>query len=165
MFGTNFVLASIPLMFLLMFFNGWSQGMGWPASARVMVHWFTKKERGTTTSLWGTATNLGGGLIAPLAMLGTWLFSSWHSIFYFPAIISLCIAAYVLLVVRDTPQSEGLPSIEEYKHDHYADTIGKQDESNESEKELSTKEILFKYVFINKYLSLWYYKLGTNLLN
>ncbi len=150
--GTNLVLGSISIMFVLMFLNGWCQGMGWPASARVMVHWFTKKERGTKTALWGTAANIGGGLIAPLAILGTAIFSSWHSIFYFPAIISLGIAVFVLITVRDTPQSEGLPPIEEYKKEDYEG----EDEAKDKtvEKELSTKEILFKYVLVNKYL--WY---------
>ena len=30
-----FATSSIAIMFLLLFFNGWVQGMGWPASARV----------------------------------------------------------------------------------------------------------------------------------
>ena len=39
-------LSSIAIMFALLFINGWFQGMGWPACGRVMVHWFSVKERG-----------------------------------------------------------------------------------------------------------------------
>ena len=41
-----FATSSIAIMFLLLFFNGWFQGMGWPPCGRVMVHWFSIKERG-----------------------------------------------------------------------------------------------------------------------
>lgn len=156
-YGTNFVLSSISLMFMLMFLNGWCQGMGWPACARVVVHWYSKKERGTKTALWGTAANVGGALIALLASLGLMIFVSWHSIFYFPAIISLVIAVLVLFTVRDTPQSVGLPPIEEYKKHHYEGVA--EETRKKEEKELSTKEILFKYVFVNKYI--WYIALAN----
>lgn len=156
--GTHVVIHCIPAMFLLMFINGWAQGMGWPASARVIVHWFTKKERGTRTAIWGTAVNIGGGLVAQLAVLGLLIFSSWHSVFYFPAIISSVIVAIVLFTVRDTPQSEGLPPIEEYRSADY-ENIEENIDNKKKERELSTKEILFKYVLVNKYL--WYLSLAN----
>ena len=39
--------ASLGVMFLLMFANGWVQGMGWPPAGRTMTHWFSVSERGT----------------------------------------------------------------------------------------------------------------------
>lgn len=39
--------SSIAIMYVLLFINGWFQGMGWPPSGRVMVHWFSLRERGT----------------------------------------------------------------------------------------------------------------------
>lgn len=151
-FGTNLVLSSVSFMVFLMFLNGWCQGMGWPASARVIVHWFSKKERGTKTAIWGTAANVGAALVALLVSLGLFVFKSWHSIFYFPAVVSLLIAAVVLLTVRDTPQSQGLPPIEEHKKHHYEDVVEDPAVKEAREKELSVKEILFKYVFVNKYI-------------
>ena len=59
--------SSITMMFVLLFINGWFQGMGWPPSGRVMVHWFSTRERGTRMSVWNVAHNIGGGLIGPLA--------------------------------------------------------------------------------------------------
>ena len=66
------VLSSIPIMCTLSFLNGWFQGMGYPPYARTMVHWFSTNERGQKWSWWNVSHNLGGGLIAPLAGLGTW---------------------------------------------------------------------------------------------
>ena len=145
-FSTNLVLGSFGLMLVLMFLNGWFQGMGWPPCGRTMVHWFSETERGTMMSIWNVAHNVGGGLIGPLAILGLAIFGSWHSLFYFPAIIALLLAGFVLFIMRDTPQSVGLPPIEEHKNEYPADN------HIDREKELTTKEILFKYVFVNKYL-------------
>ncbi|HBY55185.1 MAG TPA: glycerol-3-phosphate transporter [Coxiellaceae bacterium] len=157
-FGTNLVLSSLSFMLVLMFLNGWVQGMGGPASARVMAHWFTSCERGTMMSAWSTAQNIGGGIIGPLAILGLLIFTSWHSIFYFPAMFALVAVFLVLLFVRDTPQSEGLPPIEEYRKGSSVATkpVG---EAEDSEKELTTKEVLIKYVLCNKYL--WYLALAN----
>jgi MFS transporter, OPA family, glycerol-3-phosphate transporter len=146
---SSVVLSNVSLMFILVFFNGWFQGMGWPPSGRTMVHWFTTSERGTWMSVWNVAHNIGGGLIGPLAILGIAIFGSWHSIFYFPAIIAIFIAIFVIVMTRCTPQSCGLPPIEEYNNE-YPD----EEEVKNREKEMTTKEILLKHVLNNKYL--WY---------
>lgn len=41
-----FFTSGIGIMFVLLFLNGWFQGMGWPPSGRVLVHWFSVSERG-----------------------------------------------------------------------------------------------------------------------
>lgn len=90
---------------------------------------------------------MGGGLIGPLFLLGLWAFNDdWHSAFYVPAFFAVLVAIFICFTVRDTPQSCGLPSIEEYKDD-YPDDYGK-----EYEEEMSAKEIFFKYVLKNKLL-------------
>ena len=160
--GTNYVLSSLTLMIGLMLCSGWVQAMGWPASARVMVHWFSERERGAKMSIWACAQNIGGGLVALLAVAGMqYLGLSWqNSIFTMPAFITLAAAVLVICLVRDTPQSEGLPSIEEYHHkltaSASADTSGLD---LEVERELTAKEILFKYVLVNKYL--WFLALAN----
>lgn len=140
--------SSITMMFALLFINGWFQGMGWPPSGRVMVHWFSTRERGTRMSVWNVAHNIGGGLIGPLAILGVSLFGVWESKLYFPGMVALVFAFITYLLVRDTPQSEGLPAIEEYKNDYPAEY------SEETEQELSAKQIFMDYVFNNRML--WY---------
>ncbi len=46
-----FFTSGIGIMFVLLFLNGWFQGMGWPPSGRVLVHWFSVSERGSKTAL------------------------------------------------------------------------------------------------------------------
>jgi OPA family glycerol-3-phosphate transporter-like MFS transporter len=143
-----FATGSIPIMFTLLFLNGWFQGMGWPPCGRVVVHWFSVKERGTKMSIWNVAHNVGGGLMAPLAIAGLTLFGTWEGKLFFPAIIALFVAFITYLLVRDTPQSCGLPPIEKYK-----DTYTK-DYNESHEKEMSTRQILLDYVLVNRLI--WY---------
>ncbi|MBN4082907.1 glycerol-3-phosphate transporter [bacterium AH-315-A23] len=138
--------SSIAIMFSILMMNGWFQGMGWPASGRVMVHWFSIGERGTKMSIWNVAHNVGGGIIGPLAILGFAIFADWHAKLYFPGILALAVALITWFLLRDTPQSCGLPNIEAYKND-YPDSY-----STKFEKEMSAKEIFFKYIFKNKLL-------------
>jgi OPA family glycerol-3-phosphate transporter-like MFS transporter len=138
--------ASISTMFVLLFINGWVQGMGWPACGRTMVHWYSGNERGRVVSVWNVAHNVGGGMIGPLFVLGMAWFNDWHSAFYVPATAATMVAVLVFFLLRDTPQSCGLPPIEEYRHDYPADY------SEEFEKEFSGKEIFMQHVLNNRLL-------------
>jgi OPA family glycerol-3-phosphate transporter-like MFS transporter len=147
---TPFALSSVAAMSLLLLANGWFQGMGWPASGRTMVHWFSVGERGMKMAIWNVAHNVGGGLVGPLFLVGLALTGGdWRSVFYLNAICGLAIALFILLTVRDTPQSEGLPPIEEHRNDpapHY--------DSEAHEREMTAVEIFFTHVFRNRLL--WY---------
>src|SRR5690606_20247136 len=138
--------SSIGIIFALLFINGWFQGMGWPPCGRVVVHWYSIKERGTTMSIWNLAHNVGGFLVGPLTIWGVELFVDWQARLYFPGVVAMLCAFVVVLLVRDTPQSCGLPPVEEY-HNDYAKTYDAS-----QEKELSATEIFFKYVLNNKVL-------------
>jgi OPA family glycerol-3-phosphate transporter-like MFS transporter len=70
------IYASLTLIILLQALNGWFNGMGWPPSGKTMVHWFSARERGRVVSLWNTAHNIGGGLVAALAVVVS-LLSDW----------------------------------------------------------------------------------------
>lgn len=138
------VMSSIGVMVVLAALNGWFQGMGYPPGAKTMTNWFSTSERGVWWSWWNVSHNLGGGLIGPLAILGVAIFGTWHSLFYLPALIAIVLAFVCLFLMRDTPESCGLPSIEEYK--------GEAKAHDKHAHELSAKEIFFKYVFNNKFL-------------
>ncbi len=142
-----FATASVTTMFILLLLNGWFQGMGWPPSGRVMVQWFSLRERGTKMAIWNTAHNVGGGLVGPLAIYGVAQFNDWHAKFYVPGMVAIFIAIFIYLTLRDNPQDEGLPSIEEFKND-YPDII----EGVDQNKRISAKEIFIKYIFKNKLL-------------
>jgi OPA family glycerol-3-phosphate transporter-like MFS transporter len=142
-----FATASVAAMFVLLLLNGWFQGMGWPPSGRVMVQWFSLRERGTKMAIWNTAHNVGGGLVGPLAIYGMAQFNDWHAKFYVPGMVAIFIAVFIYLTLRDNPEKEGLPSIEEFKDD-YPDII----EGVDQNERISAKEIFVKYVFKNKLL-------------
>lgn len=145
--------GSVAIMFIILFINGWFQGMGWPPCGRVMVHWFSVRERATKMSIWNVAHNIGGGLMAPLAILGFSIFGIWQAKMIFPSVVAIGVAIIVYLLVRDTPQSCGLPPIEKYKGS------ARHDYDETHEKELTTKQILLDYVLVNKLI--WYIALAN----
>ena len=157
-FGDNHAMA-IVLMGVLNFLVGRFNGMGWPPCGRVMTHWFSQTERGTMMSIWNCAHNVGGALVGPMAVYGATWFGSWFyanqpdhyfliGTFVFPAATAILIAILAYCLLRDTPQSCGLPSVEKWRNDY------PKNYSEKSEQVLSTKEIFFKYVLNNKFL--WY---------
>lgn len=148
---------AIALMAFLNFLVGWFNGMGWPPCGRVMTHWFSVKERGTMMSIWNCAHNVGGALVGPMAAYGAIWFGSWFygaqtdhyfliGTYVFPACVAILVALLAYVLIRDTPQSCGLPSIEKWRNDY------PKNYSEKSETVLSTKEIFFQYVFNNKLL-------------
>ena len=140
--------SSVAVMFTLLLTNGWFQGMGWPPSGRVMVHWFSPSERGTKMAIWNVAHNIGGGLVGPLAILAIAIFADWHAVFYLHGFVAMVIAVFIFLSVRDTPQSMGLTTIEKHRND-YPKAFGY---SESQEKELSAKAIFLEHVLNNRLL-------------
>ena len=149
---------AITLMAALNFLVGWFNGMGWPPCGRVMTHWFSIKERGTWMSFWNCAHNVGGALVGPMAVYGAMWFGSWFygsnqdyyfliGTYAFPAAVAVLVAVLAYCMIRDTPQSCGLPSIEKWSGH------ASQSYSAKAEEVLSTSQI-FKTVLGNKLL--WY---------
>ena len=138
--------ASLLSIAALQVLNGWVQGMGWPPCGKTMVHWFSTRERGLTVSMWNTAHNIGGALVANFAFVGVLLFHDWHAKFYFNALIAALVAIGVYFLLQDTPQSRGLPPVEQYKNDYPSGY------SAAAERTLTFREIIFQYVLPNRYL-------------
>lgn len=140
--------ASFHVHLALWTLNGFVQGMGWPPCGRSMGHWFSERERGLTFSIWNTAHNVGGGCAGYLAAWAAGYWGGWQYTFYIPGALALIGVVYLLVRLRDTPQSVGLPPIEEYKQDYPEN----QCQSGEPERELTFKELLFDRVLTNKYV-------------
>jgi len=140
------VYGSLSMIVALQILNGWFNGMGWPPSGKTMVHWWSTKERGLTVGLWNVAHNVGGAAVAALATWGVMFFNDWGATFYFNAIVAAVVALLIMVLLRDTPQSCGLPPIERHKNDYPSDY------SAEHEQILSSKEIIFGYVLNNRFL-------------
>lgn len=143
LFGMSSALWAFALFWGL---NGWFQGWGWPGCAKLLTHWYSQSERGRWWSIWSTSHNLGGALIPIIAALCASQLG-WRFAMYIPGII--CIGSGLLLMnrLRDTPQSLGLPPIEKFRND-YPNARAKE----KPETDLTTKQILFDFVFKNKFI-------------
>lgn len=115
MFGLSSAVITLGLFWLA---NGYFQGMGFPPCARVITHWYSPRERATVFSVWNTSHSIGA---AGVLVLTSYLVRyDWRLCFVVPAAIGLVGAMFVLLRLRDTPESLGLPEIEQYNGDRVA---------------------------------------------
>ena len=135
------------VMMSLWAMNGLFQGMGWPPCGRSLGHWFSENERGTMFAVWNIAHNVGGGLVGVLAAAAAGSFG-WKYAFFVPGLIAVATALYLLLRLRDTPQSIGLPPIQDYRNDYPA---GGKDRDHE--RELGSYELFVENILLNR--SLW----------
>jgi OPA family glycerol-3-phosphate transporter-like MFS transporter len=146
----NFAFGSVEnytVHLILWALNGFIQGMGWPPCGRSIGHWFSLRERGSYFAIWNIAHNIGGGIAGILAAFAAANYG-WQAAFYFPGIIAVVGSVYLFWRLRDTPQSVGLPSIEEFKNNYPED----EKEHGIHEKELSTRELFIDNILTNKYL-------------
>lgn len=143
-----FGLSSSLMFFVILWgLNGWFQGCGWPPCARFLTHWYSQSERGSWWSTFNVSHNVGAGVIA--LVVGVCLqYFGWRVAMYIPGVICIIGAFFLLNRLRDSPQSLGLPPIEKFRND-YASSKGP---TQEKEKELSVREILFDYVLTNPYI-------------
>ncbi len=126
--------------------NGFVQGMGSGPCLRSLAHWYSVRERGTVFGFWNISHNVGGAAAGIIAAKCTEYFD-WPTAFYVPGALALLCAVYVSLRMCDTPQSVGLPPIEEYSG-------GKQFglQVSSPEREFSLREILSIYILPNRLL-------------
>ena len=146
----NFAFGGIGIYWvhlLLWTLNGFVQGMGWPPCGRSLGHWYSLKERGSIFAVWNISHNIGGGLAGIMAAYAASNYG-WEAAFYFPGAIALIGSAYLFWRLSDTPQSVGLPPIEEYRNDFSEVKLTNGDK----EDELTTRELFFDNILRNKYL-------------
>lgn len=98
--------SSITIIMVLLAINGVVQTLGWPSCGKIIVNWWDKESRGRLTSWWNTSHNIGAGMIAPLFLLGMFLFDDWRSGFYMPAICAVIIVLAVYFLVKPAPPNQ-----------------------------------------------------------
>lgn len=139
--------SSLTVFALFWGLNGWFQGFGWPPCARLLTHWYSHSERGSWWSTWNVSHNVGAFMI-PWIVGFTMYYFGWRYAMYVPGWICIFGGLFLVNRLRDTPQSLGLPPVEEYRDDFVGSTLKK----GEVEQELSTREILVDYVLKNKFM-------------
>jgi len=95
-----------------------------------------------------TSFNIAAGAAGALAAWVLTAFDAWRFAFYVPGAFAAMGAIYLLVRLRDTPQSVGLPSVEEYRNDFPPI----RDPEIDVERELSFKELFVDRVLLNKYV-------------
>jgi MFS transporter, OPA family, sugar phosphate sensor protein UhpC len=134
--------SSLTLLVILWGLNGWFQGWGWPPCAKLMMHWYSQKERGRWWGMQSSSQNTGAALIPLIVGIGAQAFG-WRYGMYAAGIMSILIGIVLFIVLRDTPETMGLPPIEKFKKDG---------DQNIQANEITVKDILFKYILNNVYL-------------
>jgi MFS transporter, OPA family, sugar phosphate sensor protein UhpC len=104
---------------LLWGLNGWFQSLGAPGGVVAMTAWFSNRERGRYYGIWSTAHSIGEGLTfigvgTVVAVLG------WHWGFWVPALAGIATAAMAFAWVQDRPRTLGLPTVADWRNDHYS---------------------------------------------
>lgn len=92
--------------------NGWMQSMGSPPGVISLSRWFPRSQRGTYYSIFSATPYLGEFLsfIITGVVVGA---LGWQYGFVVAAAAGLAGSVLILLLVSDTPESKGLPSVYE----------------------------------------------------
>ena len=92
--------------------NGWMQSMGSAPGVISLSRWFPQSKRGSYYSLFSSSPYIGEFISYNLlALVVGWL--GWQAGFITAALAGLAGALIILLFVSDTPESKGLPSVQE----------------------------------------------------
>ena len=92
--------------------NGWAQSMGAPPAIIALSRWFPLKIRGTYYGFFSASHNIGEGL--SFIFVGSLVaFAGWKWGFFGAALAGALGVLLILFWLHDTPESQGLTSIEE----------------------------------------------------
>ena len=120
------------IVFALMWgMNGWAQSMGAPPSIVTLSRWFPLRIRGTYYGFFSASHNIGEGL--SFIFVGSIVAAfGWKWGFFGAACAGLLGVLLILFWLHDTPESKGLPSIEELSGEDTAKpTVAESTESPE----------------------------------
>jgi OPA family sugar phosphate sensor protein UhpC-like MFS transporter len=98
--------------------NGWFQSFGAPGGVVAMTAWFSNRERGRAYGLWSTAHSIGEGLTFLVVGSAVAAFG-WRWGFWGPGMIGIVTAIGAYALIQDRPSTMGLPTVNDWKQDHY----------------------------------------------
>ena len=112
----DFVAVPVSVIFILFALlwgvNGWMQSMGSPPGVISLSRWFPQSRRGTFYSIFSASPYLGEFISFILTGLIVGAFG-WQWGFVVAAVAGGAGAFLILMTVSDTPESKGLPSIQQ----------------------------------------------------
>ena len=108
-FGSMVILAFFAVLWGV---NGWMQSMGSPPGTISLSRWFPLSRRGTMYSIFSSTPQLGKAV--SMIMTGFIVAAAgWQWGFLAAAVAGFIGLAVSLIFISDTPESEGLPSVQE----------------------------------------------------
>ena len=100
------------VMIIIWAVNGYVQSMGWAPTVKTLANWFPPRVRGKMSGRLGTSYILGGAISVALAGFIAARFG-WRATFFAPVVLLLLSAVHWYLRARNSPESAGLPALEE----------------------------------------------------
>ncbi len=102
------------VMIIIWAINGYAQSMGWAPTVKTLANWFPPSMRGKMSGRLGTSYILGGAISVALAGFIAARFG-WRATFFIPCTLLLLSAVHWYLRARNSPESVGLPTLEEFE--------------------------------------------------
>ena len=135
--GPDFIGGFVLIMSVLYIVNQIFQGCGFAPCNHLMVSWVPPTELATKMSIWNTSHSIGAFVAAVICGYLT----SWQLCFWVPACISLFGVFFIIVTLRDTPKSVGLPELPKVKGEF------EEQEGRKNDREFT--RYLVKHVFLS----------------
>jgi OPA family glycerol-3-phosphate transporter-like MFS transporter/OPA family sugar phosphate sensor protein UhpC-like MFS transporter len=162
-FGMSSALGTLTAFWFL---NNWAQGMGFPPCARNMGYWFSPRERGTTFGIWHIGHTAGAALTSILTGLIIKYTGNWRLCFFIPAGIAVAGSVMLLIRLRDTPGSLGLPPVEVYKGEESPTELAQEVDAGEPYWRVAVRNVLLNpFLWVISFANLLVYILRLATLN
>ena len=113
--GPDFVNGMVAVMAVLLVLNNIFQGCGFAPCNHLLAHWIHPKELATKTAIWNTSHSVGAAIVSVICGYIIANTGDWRYCFWLPAAIAAAGVAFVIITLRDTPKSVGLPELENTK--------------------------------------------------
>lgn len=94
--------------------SGCFLSMGAGPCIKLLAYWFSPEERATKWAVWNGSQQV-GAIISVLFSSYILMHFGWAGVFYYTGLLGTLMSIIILIRLRDTPQTLGLPDVEEYK--------------------------------------------------
>ena len=144
---------------VLVVLNGIFQGMGAGPAFITIANWFPRMQRGRTGAIWNISHNVGGGMVAPIAVGAFAMFGAEHwqlASYTIPALLAFAVALVFMFVGVGTPFNVGMPPVKDIlKEDGNKELV--QSKIDHAPEHMSAFQIFVEYALKNK--AVWYVSL------